>query len=92
MSGSGILSGTVPADSEAGVTSSATSYEEPITLPDVRHVLVEGSLSDSHDPMTLEIPVGPTTQEVGVTVRPDLPMEPGGRSHPGRAVPGGQIW
>jgi hypothetical protein len=39
-------------------------------VPDVKHAQVQGMFAGYHGSMTLQIPVGPMTQEVGVSVRP----------------------
>ena len=55
---------TIPSVSPPSPSSAPAGY-----LPDTRHLEVEGTIDPSQNYLTLRIPVGPTTRELGLSVR-----------------------
>ena len=55
---------TIPSVSPPSVSTAPAGY-----LPDTRHLEVEGTIDPSQNYLTLRIPVGPTTRELGLSVR-----------------------
>ena len=53
------------------------SGEESASIPYDKHVIVNGAIAATHGFMSVQIPVGPMTREVGVSVRPDFQGDPG---------------
>lgn len=65
--------GVPPPSVPSSLPSSASDGESPSLaptgLPETRHVEVVGSLDEGHDYLTVQIPVGPTTRELGLSIQ-----------------------
>lgn len=66
-----------PFATDPGAAIDPDSSDSSVSVPDDRHVDVQGILDPTHDIMTVDIPVGPMTQQLGVTVRPGPGMPAG---------------
>ncbi len=60
----------------SGPASLADSGDESASIPYDKHVDIDGSIDPTHPFMNVQIPVGPMTQEVGVSVHPDFQGNP----------------